>query len=59
MTRFICAMISRVEVEVEIPDGTYYNHSVLDKAIKEKYGDKLADMMAEKAYMEHFTRVKK
>lgn len=58
MTRFKCAMISRVEVEVEIPDGTYYNHSVLDKAIKEKYGDKLADMMAEKAYMEHFMRVK-
>ena len=41
MTRFICAMISRVEVEVEIPDGTYYNHSVLDKAVKERYGDKL------------------
>ena len=59
MTRFKCAMISRVEVEVEIPDGTYYKHSVLDKAIKERYGDKLAEMMAEKAYMEHFTRVKK
>lgn len=58
MTRFKCAMISRVEVEVEIPDGTYYNHSVLDKAIKEKYGDRLAEMMAEKAYMEHFTRVR-
>jgi hypothetical protein len=58
MTRFKCAMISRVEVEVEIPDGTYYNHSVLDKAIKERYGDKLADMMAEKVHMEHFTRVR-
>ena len=49
MTRFICAMISRVEVEVEIPDGTYYNHSVLDKAVKAKCGDKLADMMADTA----------
>ena len=58
MTRFKCAMISRVEVEVEIPDGTYYNHGVLDRAIKEKYGDQLAEMMAGKAYMEHFTRVK-
>lgn len=59
MTRFKCAMISRVEVEVEIPDGTYYNHSILDKAVKERYGDKLAEMMAGKAYMEHFTRVRK
>ena len=58
MTRFRCAMISRVEVEVEIPDGTYYNHNILDKAIKERYGDKLTEMMAEKAYMEHFTRVR-
>lgn len=58
MTRFKCAMISRVEVEVEIPDGTYYNHSILDKAVRERYGDKLAEMMAGKAYMEHFTRVK-
>lgn len=40
------------------PDGTYYNHSVLDKAIKERYGDRLAEMMAEKAYMEHFTKVR-
>ena len=55
MTRFKCAMISRVEVEV---DGTYYNHSILDKAVKERYGDKLAEMMAGKAYMEHFTRVR-
>ena len=46
MTRFRCAMISRVEVEVEIPDGTYYNHNILDKAIKERYGDKLTEMMA-------------
>ena len=58
MTRFKCAMISRVEVEVEIPDRTYYNHSILDKAVKERYGDKLAEMMAGKAYMEHFMRVR-
>lgn len=58
MTKFNCVMISRVEVEVEIPDGTYYNHAVLDKAIKEKYGDELVKMLAEKMYMEHFTRVK-
>ena len=58
MTRFICAMISRIEVEVEIPDGTYYNHSILDKAIKERYGDRLTEMMAEKVHMEHFTRVR-
>ena len=58
MTRFKCAMISRVEVEVEIPDGAYYNHSVLDKAIKERYGDRLAEMIAEKVHMEHFTRVR-
>lgn len=56
--KFKCAMISRVEVEVGIPDGTYYSHLVLDKAIKEKYGDKLAGMMMEKAYMEHFTKVR-
>lgn len=58
MTKFKCVMISRVEVEVEIPDGTYYNHSVLDKAIKDKYGGELAGMLMEKSYMEHFTRVK-
>ena len=58
MTKFNCVMISRVEVEVEIPDGTYYNHAILDKAIKEKYGDELVKMLAEKMYMEHFTRVK-
>lgn len=51
-------MISRVDVEVELPDKTYYNHSILDKAIKEKYGDELKDMLMGKAYMEHFDRIK-
>ena len=58
MTKFNCVMVSRVEVEVEIPDGTYYNHNILDKAVKEKYGDELVKMLAGKMYMEHFTRVK-
>lgn len=58
MTRFKCVMISRVDVEVELPDKTYYNHSILDKAIKEKYGDELKDMLMGKAYMEHFDRIK-
>ena len=56
--KFKCIMISRVECEVELPDGTYYNHSVLDDAVKAKYGDELHGMLAEKAYMEHFTRVR-
>ena len=58
MTKFNCVMISRVEVEVEIPDGTYYSHNILDKAVKEKYGDELVKMLAGKMYMEHFTRLK-
>ena len=56
--KFKCVMISRVEVDVDIPDGTYYNHGVLDEAVKEKYGDDLAGMLMGKAYMEHFTRVR-
>ena len=58
MTKFKCVMISRVEVDVDIPDGTYYNHSVLDEAVKKRYGEDLAEMLMDKAYMEHFTRVK-
>ena len=38
MTKFKCVMISRVEVDVDIPDGTYYNHGVLDYAVKKRYG---------------------
>ena len=56
--KFKCVMISRVEVDVEIPDGTYYNHSVLDEAVKNTYGGDLAGMLMDKAYMEQFTRVK-
>ena len=58
MIKFKCVMISRVEVDVEIPDGTYYNHSVLDEAVKKRYGEDLAGMLMREAYMEHFTRVK-
>ena len=58
MTKFKCVMISRVECEVEIPDGTYYNHGVLDYAVKKRYGGELARMLMDKAYMEHFTRVR-
>ena len=58
MTKFKCVMISRVEIDVDIPDGTYYNHSVLDEAVKKRYGEDLAGMLMDKAYMEHFTRVK-
>ena len=58
MTKFKCVMISRVECEVEIPDGTYYNHSVLDETVKKRYGEDLAGMLMDKAYMEHFTKVK-
>ena len=56
--KFKCVMISRVEVDVEIPDGTYYNHCVLDYAVKKRYGEDLAGMLIDNAYMEHFTRVK-
>ena len=58
MTKFKCVMISRVEVDVDIPDGAYYNHSGLDDAGKKRYGEELAGMLMDKAYMEHFTRVK-
>ena len=58
MTKFKCVMISRVEVDVDIPDGTYYNHGVLDEAVKKRYGEDLAGMLMGKAYMEHFTKVK-
>ena len=58
MTKFNCVMISRVEVEVEIPDGTNYCLTIVDKAVKKKYGDELVKMLAEKMYMEHFTKVK-
>ena len=58
MTKFKCVMISRVEVDVDIPDGAYYNHSVLDEAVKKGYGEDLAGMLMDKAYMEHFTKVK-
>lgn len=58
MTKFKCVMISRVEVDVDIPDGTYYNHCVLDYAVKKRYGEDLAGMLMDNAYMEHFTRVK-
>lgn len=58
MTKFKCVMISRVEVDVEIPDGTYYNHCVLDYAVKKRYGEDLAGMLMDNAYMEHFTKVK-
>lgn len=56
--KFKCVMISRVEVDVDIPDGTYYNHCVLDYAVKKRYGEDLAGMLMDNAYMEHFTRVK-
>ena len=56
--KFKCVMISRVEVDVEIPDGTYYNHCVLDYAVKKRYGEDLAGMLMDNAYMEHFTKVK-
>lgn len=56
--KFKCVMISRVEVDVEIPDGTYYNHGVLDEAVKKRYGGELAEMLMGKVYMEHFTKVK-
>lgn len=58
MTKFKCVMISRVEVDVDIPDGTYYNHCVLDYAVKKRYGEDLAGMLMDNAYMEHFMRVK-
>ena len=58
MTKFKCVMISRVEVDVDIPDGAYYNHGVLDEAVKKRYGEDLAGMLMGKAYMEHYTRVK-
>ena len=58
MTKFKCVMISRVEVDVDIPDGTYYNHCVLDYAVKKRYGEDLAGMLMDNAYMEHFTKVK-
>ena len=58
MTKFKYVMISRIEVDVDIPDGAYYNHGVLDDAVKKRYGEDLAGMLMDKAYMEHFTRVK-
>lgn len=56
--RFECIMISRVPVEVELPDGTYYDHSILDEAVKKKCGDTLGDMLVDRSYMEHFKRLK-
>ena len=58
MSKFKCVMSSRVEVEVEIPDGTNCSLTIVDKAIKKKYGDELVKMLAEKMYVEHFTKVK-
>ena len=58
MTKFKCVMISRVEVDVDIPDGAYYNHSVLDDAVKKRYGEDLAGRLMDKENKEHFTRVK-
>lgn len=60
MIKFNCIMIARVPVEVEIPDHVYYNHNILDAAIREKYGDEqLSKMLLEKSYMEHYTRLRK
>ena len=60
MIKFNCIMIARVPVEVEIPDDVYYNHNILDAAIREKYGDEqLSKMLLEKSYMEHYTRLRK
>lgn len=56
--RFECIMIGRVPVEVDIPDGEYYNHNTLDDAVKKKYGAKLGEMLLERSHMEHFRRLK-
>ena len=56
--KFECIMIARVPVEIELPDGTYYNHSVLDEAVRKEYGDQLPQMLYDKSYMEHFTRIR-
>ncbi len=54
--RFDCVVISRVTVEVEIPDGQYYDHMILDKAVHDKLGDQLKDMLLKKAYMQHYSK---
>ena len=54
--RFDCVVISRVTVEVEIPDGQYYDHMILDKAVHDKLGDQLKDMLLKEAYMQHYSK---
>lgn len=58
MTRFICHMVSRVDFEVDYPDGRTYTHESLVEAVKDQYGDRLGDLLAESAYMGKYDKVR-
>ena len=55
--KFKCRYTSCIEVDVDLPDGTYYDRSILEgELLKQHTPDEIKEMLYSKLQLVHFSK---